>query len=578
MRALMFLMSCVLVTGQGLAVELGTRVAQLDFKDTWYLPRTLDDLGEAKAYVFVFAASSCDAMDTLAPRLRELEAAKVAQGAKFVLVNTGDTESTNQAAWFALRHEIFFPVVKDWDGACATALGVTRAAEAAVLDSGRVLAYRGPLDEQLGAAIDAVLAGQPAPAPGAPVEACPLETSVLPAAQEPITYSKHIAPILDKHCVSCHRPGGQGPFDLSTYQETAAHARMVAEVVREERMPPWYAHPDFGKFEHDRRMPAAEKLAVRQWVASGKLEGEPMAAPAPVEAPKAEWQIEPDLIISQNGQSAVPATGFVPYQYTFLPHVFEEDCYISAIEIKPSNAKVLHHGNLFFSKGSFLNVDQNTDFLTGTVPGGIPSVLQDGIAWRIPKGANLCLQLHLVSTGKMETCKMQVGLRFARGKVDKLLYYHSFDDANIEIGAHDRAYRITKQLKLEQDVSAIGLFSHMHLRGKAMTFAANYPGGDRRWLMALPNYSFDWQITYNIPPFRDRYPAGTEIECVAYYDNSKWNPYNPAPDTVVKHGPQTVDEMMNGFFVYTKDAEQLGLDIDPATGQPRAKALAIAME
>ena len=566
MRGCLMLIACLLGMAQAMAVGPGEVVALPEFKDTWYLPRELKDLGEAEAYVLVFLRDDCAQVDQVAEAVRSAEAEFGPQGAAFVLLDSADADNNTEAAWLALRHQLTFAVAKDWDAACATAVGITQVPSVAVLDAGNVLRYRGGVNDEFRLALAATLAGTPSPTPETSVEGCEVNPAPAHAPVRDVTYAGDVAPILEKKCVSCHRAGGNGPFDLSTFAEVASHANMVAEVVREGRMPPWYPHPAIGNFANDRTLSDEEIAVVRKWVASGKPEGAAAPAPEPQEVTEAgAWGFEPDIIITQDGQSAIPATGFVPYQYVFMHHVFEEDTYVQAIQIKPDNAKVLHHGNLFFTRDRF-NVNENTDFLTGTVPGGVPSIAPDGIAWKIPKGANLCLQLHLVTTGKMSTCKMQVGLRFARGKVDKLLYYHNFDEPNIDIPAGERSYQVVKNFKLDDDVSVIGMFSHMHLRGKAMTFEAIYPGGDRRWLMALPNYSFDWQITYSIPPFRDRYPAGTTIQCTAYWDNSKWNPYNPAPEKVVKHGPQTVDEMMNGFFVFTKDAEHLNLSIDPKTG------------
>jgi hypothetical protein len=108
----------------------------------------------------------------------------------------------------------------------------------------------------------------------------------------------------------------------------------------------------------------------------------------------------------------------------------------------------------------------------------------------------------------------------------------------------------------------------MHLRGKDVQFLAHYPDGQTELLAVLPNYNFDWQLTYRYPPGAKQFPAGTRIECIAHYDNSPFNPYNPDPDSEVRRGAQTINEMLNGFFVFTKNDENLNLRIDPRTGSP----------
>ena len=63
-----------------------------------------------------------------------------------------------------------------------------------------------------------------------------------------------------------------------------------------------------------------------------------------------------------------------------------------------------------------------------------------------------------------------------------------------------------------------------------------------------------------------RLPKGTKIEVTAHFDNSKFNPFNPDATKAVRNGPQTFHEMMFGFFFYTKEGEDLNLNINPKTG------------
>jgi hypothetical protein len=115
-------------------------------------------------------------------------------------------------------------------------------------------------------------------------------------------------------------------------------------------------------------------------------------------------------------------------------------------------------------------------------------------------------------------------------------------------------------------VIGVGMFSHMHLRGKDMTFAAHTPDGKKDTLLVIANYNFEWQIPYRWEPGKKRFAKGTRLECVAHYDNSPFNPYNPDPKATVRNGPQTHNEMMYGFFFYTHADEKLNLRVDPKTG------------
>jgi hypothetical protein len=111
----------------------------------------------------------------------------------------------------------------------------------------------------------------------------------------------------------------------------------------------------------------------------------------------------------------------------------------------------------------------------------------------------------------------------------------------------------------------------MHVRGKDMTFTAHRPDGRDETLLMIPNYNFDWQVPYRWETGKKRLPKGTRIDCVAHFDNSAFNPFNPDPKVAVRFGLQTYQEMMFGFFFYTAADEKLEMKIDPKTGVVKEK-------
>jgi hypothetical protein len=86
----------------------------------------------------------------------------------------------------------------------------------------------------------------------------------------------------------------------------------------------------------------------------------------------------------------------------------------------------------------------------------------------------------------------------------------------------------------------------MHLRGKKFEYNIVHEDGSRETLLRV-NYDFYWQLSYRLAEPR-RLPAGTRLEAIAWYDNSRKNPHNPDPDDPVEWGEQTYNEMMVGFF------------------------------
>ena len=450
-----------------------------------------------------------------------------------------------------------------------------------MLDAQRKIRYRGRIDNQyrlggvkpsadredLKAAIEDVLAGRKVKVKDTAVDGCAITFPEVRKPNPSLTFAKDIAPLLNQHCVQCHRPGTEAPFSLTSYEKAAAKAATIAEVVEEQRMPPWFAHSEFGKFINQRSLTAEERDTIIQWARGGKAPGDLSQAPKPPQFPDSKWLIgEPDLIITAKEPQKLPATGYIPYRYVILPYVFPHDTWVQGIQIMPSNRRVVHHANLAFVSLS-KTYDEDHNFITGKVPGGLNVDLDSGLAMMIPKGVSLVYQIHYVTTGKEETDQISVGLRFAKEPIHKRVRYKIIGDYKFKIPPGAPAWPVAAQKELECDATGIGLFSHMHLRGKDSTFFAHYPDGKTETLLVLPNYSFDWQLSYVWDRGAQHFPKGTKIECSSHFDNSPFNPYNPNPSVTVTNGPQTHDEMMQGFFFYTDDSENLNVRVDPKTGK-----------
>jgi hypothetical protein len=337
-------------------------------------------------------------------------------------------------------------------------------------------------------------------------------------------------------------------------------------------MPPWFANPKYGKFQNDPSLTIAERDTLVRWLQSGRAEGTvPDATDADNAAPdQPRWKIgEPDLVINMLEEHTVQPTGFVPYRHVILPYLFLNDTWVEAVEIRPSNKAVVHHCNMAYahSKG----VGEET-FITGHVPGGQPMDLgrfDNGVAFFIPKMSVLGLQIHYTTTGKEEACRISVGIRYPKRPVQKQLRHVLLDPHRIAITPGHGAFPISSTKVLDRDITLMGMFSHMHVRGKDMSFYATPPEKPRETLLQIANYNFEWQIAYEVAPGQKRLPAGTVLEAVAHYDNSAFNPYNPDAKRTVPWGQQTYDEMFNGFMFFVDDNEQLNLTVDPKTGRAK---------
>ncbi len=487
---------------------IGQQVGPFTFKDIRYLPRSLEDLGKKRAYVLVLTTLDCPLVQRYLPVVKQLEEDLRGRDVQFLAVNVGINDPILEVAYQAVRVGAEFPFVKDFDGQVARAVGATRTPEAVVLDDQRRLRYRGRIDDQfrlggarpaatradLKTALEQVLAGEQVSVPETPVDGCLIQLAEPPLPEKPVTYAEHIGPLVQKHCQRCHH-GGDSSFSLATYEEAVAHAATIAEVVREGRMPPWYGSREHGDFINRRSLAASEKRQVADWVRGGCALGDEAKLPKPVELDPHAWRIgKPDLVIQAAQVTRLPATGVMPYQYIMLPHVFLADTWIAKAEIRPSNPKAVHHCNMaFVGAGQKFN---EANFITGQVPGGDALDLDSGLAFKIPALSLLALQVHYVPTGEETTDRLSVGLCFPRETVRQQLRHVQIVNRKFAIPPGAPHHEVTASRTLNCDATGVGMFTHMHVRGKDMVFRAFHPDGTKETLLAVPNYNFDWQMPY----------------------------------------------------------------------------------
>ena len=208
-------------------------------------------------------------------------------------------------------------------------------------------------------------------------------------------------------------------------------------------------------------------------------------------------------------------------------------------------------------------------FITGFVPGGDPFVLDPGTAFKVPKGSVFAIQAHYVTTGKPETDRIRIGIRFPKAQVAHRAEVLVVTNTRFAIAAGASSHPVTASRRMPADASVIGLFSHMHLRGRDMTFVAHRPQGPPETLLMIPNYDFDWQSSYRPPQGSVKLQKGTTLEVRAHFDNSRFNPCNPDPEAGVRVGQQTYEEMRYGFVFVTRDEPAADFEVDPTTGHER---------
>ncbi|MFL6215909.1 MAG: c-type cytochrome [Blastocatellia bacterium] len=379
------------------------------------------------------------------------------------------------------------------------------------------------------------------------------------AGPAPVTFTKDVAPIFFNKCAACHRPGEIAPMSLLSYKEARPWARSIKEKVVNRVMPPWHADPHVGDFKNDRRLSDKEIATISAWVDAGAPEGNPKDLPP---APRFTdgWQIgQPDVVLSMSNEYNVPAEGTVNYQYFSVPTGFTEDKWIQAAEVRPGNRAVVHHVIVFVvgpdaarrRLGTF-NREGAFEGLVGTAPGEEPMILPDGIGKLVKAGSVLMLQMHYTPNGKATTDRTSIGLRFSRKPVQQAIVGGAALNRWFEIPAGNDNYEVKSSYAFKADSHILNLMPHMHLRGKDFEYRLIYPDGTAKTILRVPRYDFNWQTRYEFKqPVAA--PRGSRLECLAHFDNSTRNKWNPDATKAVRWGQQTWEEMMIGFVGFTLD-------------------------
>jgi hypothetical protein len=205
--------------------------------------------------------------------------------------------------------------------------------------------------------------------------------------------------------------------------------------------------------------------------------------------------------------------------------------------------------------GSEGDLRRGRTHLGGITPNKTGIFYEPGTARLIKKGSNIVFQMHYTTNGQSAKDRTKIGFVFAKEPGKKLLITGNAINGRFVIPPNESNHEVKATKTLDEDVLITSFMPHMHVRGKAFTYTAVYPDGRSEILLNVPKYDFNWQHTY-IPKQPIALPKGTRIDCVAYFDNSVKNKFNPDPTKEVRWGDQTWEEMMIGWFTYTRIADQ----------------------
>ena len=526
----------------------------------------------AKAVVFMVQGNSCPIVRNALPRFKELRDAYAAQGVQFFMLNSNLQDSRQSVNHEAEEFGIDIPILLDETQIIGESLGLVRTGEVFVLDPKNwSVSYRGAVDDRLTYenqkaeakdhylrdALDNMLAGEPVAVASTEAPGClinfPEQSNRAQHAQ--ISYSETIAPMLQEHCVSCHRPGGIGPWAMTDYNMVRGFSLMTREVVRTQRMPPWHADPAVGHFSNDRSFTAEQTQTLVHWIEAGAPRGEGPDPLAEFVHDWPDWGGEqtlgaPDYVIDIPA-SEIPATGVVDYKYFYVDNPIDKDVWVEAAEILPGDRAVLHHvitshGELELegSRQGRLKREGQAG-LRGYVPGMVTQTFPEGTGVFLPADSTIEFQMHYTTSGKATVDESKLGIWIYDEPPPHEVFSLILLNQKIKIPPYAKAHREMAERETKKAAVIYSLLPHAHFRGKAMQFSVIYPDGTEELLLNVPNYDFNWQTTYELA--EPKYiPAGTRIVHTTWWDNSAQNLANPDPSIEVTWGEQSWEEMLFG--------------------------------
>jgi hypothetical protein len=390
-------------------------------------------------------------------------------------------------------------------------------------------------------------------------------------AQDTLTFSKDIAPIMQRACQQCHNPDGIGPMPLMSFEQVKPFAPLIRDRVTKRIMPPWHADPDIGiqSFKNDASLSNEEIALIRDWVDAGAPEGNPADLPPAIEiAGGAEWQLgdsmgPPDLIIKSSPYSVI-ANGQDQWWTPDVPFEgMEGERWLRAAEFKasyPMGKQVVHHGHaVLVPEGERRQVA-----LARYGVGKSWEIFPEGTGMRVPANGKIAWNLHYFPRGtEVPNDVVEVGLWFYEdGVVPELATsgetMFRVDGLNGMARGQDivippHGYQVLSGTHVLESPAVIHSYRpHLHMRGKVMSMEAIYPDGRKEVLSQVNKYNHNWQISYlfedDVKPLL---PKGTVLQFTSVFDNTVNNPLNPDPEQWVVFGRRGVDEMSHAWVGIT---------------------------
>jgi hypothetical protein len=400
-------------------------------------------------------------------------------------------------------------------------------------------------------------------------------------AQAP-TFTKDVAPILQRSCQNCHRPNSIAPMSLLTYEDARPWARSIKTKTESRDMPPWFIDRTIGinKFKNDISLTDEEVATISKWVDAGAPRGNPADMPPSKPFPDiTAWQSpNPDLIVTMDEPKVVSAAGPDWWgNITTAEAVTTEDRWIKSVEAKPIQGyRAVHHIVASIAEPDDPNALADSGDAGGTLTeysiGKNGDSYEEGTARLLPAGSKINFNVHLHSIGEDTATMGAVAFHFyPKGYQPKyVMRAHLLGgdtEQLLDIPANTDNIRLDTYVGLAFPTVITQFEPHMHNRGKGMCLEAIYPpskqaafsrnGGTKSEVLScVDRFNFGWVRAYvyadDVAPV---VPAGTILHMISWHNNSPTNKINYDPTNWIGFGNRTIDDMSHMWLGYYNISE-----------------------
>jgi len=407
---------------------------------------------------------------------------------------------------------------------------------------------------------------------GAAALMLPVRVTAQAAASGGVTYTKNVAPILQRSCENCHRADGVAPMSQSNYEEVRPWARAIKQRTsigpHAGVMPPWYVEKSIGiqEFQNDPSLSDEEVALIGKWADAGAPRGNPADMPAPKTYPDGKsWTIgTPDMIVKL---PEVTVKGNAPDWWGEIPSTptgLTEDRYVAALEIKEFNDVETGASGRQTVGGRF--VVHHMIWSTSVIAPGqtAPASPLNALAWPVhevgrnadvfdPRSARLLKagssivsdSVHLHSNGRDTKAHLEIGFKFMP-KEYKPAYKQALialgNGVDIDIKGMTADQQLHAYAVLQENTKVVSFEPHLHAPGQRMCLEAIW--GYNIQTLNCVGYDHNWVrgYTYN-DDYAPLLPKGTILHIIGYMNNSPANKNVPDPRNWQGSGNRSVANM-----------------------------------